>query len=58
MAPVSLGDDSLIGAGTTVTQDVPAGALALSRSPMLMKEGAALQLREKLLTLKLRAQTC
>ena len=57
VAPVSLGDDSLIGAGTTVTQDVPAGALALSRSPMLMKEGAALQLREKLLALKLRAQT-
>lgn len=48
VAPVSLGDDALIGAGTTVTQDVPPGALALSRVPLNLREGAALRLRERL----------
>ena len=31
VAPVKVGDDSSIGAGTTVTKDVPGGALAISR---------------------------
>ncbi len=31
VAPVKVGDDSSIGAGTTVTKDVPEGALAISR---------------------------
>jgi bifunctional UDP-N-acetylglucosamine pyrophosphorylase/glucosamine-1-phosphate N-acetyltransferase len=31
VAPVKVGDDSSIGAGTTVTKDVPNGALAISR---------------------------
>jgi len=31
VAPVKVGDDSSIGAGTTVTEDVPNGALAISR---------------------------
>jgi bifunctional UDP-N-acetylglucosamine pyrophosphorylase/glucosamine-1-phosphate N-acetyltransferase len=31
VAPVKLGNDSSIGAGTTVTRDVPEGALAISR---------------------------
>ena len=31
VAPVKVGDDSSIGAGTTVTRDVPGGALAISR---------------------------
>jgi bifunctional UDP-N-acetylglucosamine pyrophosphorylase/glucosamine-1-phosphate N-acetyltransferase len=33
VAPVSVGDDVYVGAGTTVTHDVPAGALAVSRTP-------------------------
>ena len=32
VAPVKVGDDSSIGAGTTVTKDIPAGALAISRT--------------------------
>ena len=33
VAPVVIGDDAYIGAGSTITKDVPAGALALSRAP-------------------------
>jgi bifunctional UDP-N-acetylglucosamine pyrophosphorylase/glucosamine-1-phosphate N-acetyltransferase len=33
VAPVAVGDDAYIGSGTTITQDVPPGALALSRTP-------------------------
>ena len=32
VAPVKVGRDAVIGAGTTVTKDVPAGSLALSRT--------------------------
>ena len=48
VAPVTLGDGSLIGAGSTITEDIPAGALALTRAPLVVKEGAAERLREKL----------
>jgi len=48
VAPVQLGDGCLIGAGSTITKDVPPGALALSRSPQANKEGAAQRLRDKL----------
>ena len=33
VAPVVVGDDAYIGAGSTITKDVPEGALALSRAP-------------------------
>jgi bifunctional UDP-N-acetylglucosamine pyrophosphorylase/glucosamine-1-phosphate N-acetyltransferase len=33
VAPVSVGDGATVGAGTTVTRDVPAASLAVSRSP-------------------------
>ncbi|RME20105.1 MAG: bifunctional UDP-N-acetylglucosamine diphosphorylase/glucosamine-1-phosphate N-acetyltransferase GlmU, partial [Deltaproteobacteria bacterium] len=33
VAPVSVGRDAVVGAGTTVTRDVPDGALAVSRVP-------------------------
>jgi bifunctional UDP-N-acetylglucosamine pyrophosphorylase / glucosamine-1-phosphate N-acetyltransferase len=48
VAPVTLGDNSIIGAGSTITEDVPPDALALSRAPLVVKTGAAGRLREKL----------
>jgi bifunctional UDP-N-acetylglucosamine pyrophosphorylase/glucosamine-1-phosphate N-acetyltransferase len=32
VAPVKVGKDSTIGAGSTITKDVPGGALAISRT--------------------------
>lgn len=41
VAPVTIGNDALIASGTTVTKNVPEGALALARSPQVNKEGYA-----------------
>ncbi|MDR1272302.1 MAG: UDP-N-acetylglucosamine diphosphorylase [Clostridiales Family XIII bacterium] len=39
ISPVHIGEGAYIAAGTTVTRDVPAGALAIARSEMVVKEG-------------------
>ena len=39
VAPVTIGDDAWIGAGSTITEDVPPGALAIARARQLNKEG-------------------
>ncbi len=39
VAPVSIGRNSLIAAGTTVTADVPPDSLAIARAPQVNKEG-------------------
>ncbi|WP_243374933.1 bifunctional UDP-N-acetylglucosamine diphosphorylase/glucosamine-1-phosphate N-acetyltransferase GlmU [Geotalea sp. SG265] len=39
VAPVSIGRNSLIAAGTTVTKDVPPDSLAIARAPQVNKEG-------------------
>ena len=41
MAPVAIGDGAYVAAGSTVTEDVPPGALALGRSEQVNKEGWA-----------------
>lgn len=52
VAPVTLGDEAYVGAGTTVTQDVPAGALIVTRSPAIIKEGWTAKKRERQLAAK------
>ena len=39
VAPVSIGRDAFVGAGSTITKDVPAGSLALARSPQIIVKG-------------------
>jgi bifunctional UDP-N-acetylglucosamine pyrophosphorylase/glucosamine-1-phosphate N-acetyltransferase len=41
VAPVRIGRDALVAAGATITRDVPAEALALSRVPQENREGVA-----------------
>jgi len=47
VAPLSIGDGALIGAGSTITKDVPADGLALSRTPQTLREGGAPLLRDR-----------
>ena len=39
VAPVTIGDDAWIGAGSVITEDVPPNALAIARPPQVTKEG-------------------
>ncbi len=48
VAPVEVGDGAVIGAGSTITQNVPADSLALSRPAQENREGAAVRYRERL----------
>ena len=39
VAPVEIGDNAWIGAGSTITEDVPPGALAIARARQIVKQG-------------------
>jgi bifunctional UDP-N-acetylglucosamine pyrophosphorylase/glucosamine-1-phosphate N-acetyltransferase len=39
VAPVEIGDDAWVGAGSAITEDVPPGALAIARARQVNKEG-------------------
>lgn len=47
VAPVKIGNDCLIAAGTTVTKDTPAFSLVLSRVPQQIKENWVIAYRER-----------
>jgi bifunctional UDP-N-acetylglucosamine pyrophosphorylase/glucosamine-1-phosphate N-acetyltransferase len=47
VAPVRIGKRAVVGAGTTVTRDVAAGALALSRVPQVERPGYADKVAER-----------
>jgi bifunctional UDP-N-acetylglucosamine pyrophosphorylase/glucosamine-1-phosphate N-acetyltransferase len=38
IAPITIGDGAVIGSGSTITKDVPAGALAVTRAKQFIKE--------------------
>jgi bifunctional UDP-N-acetylglucosamine pyrophosphorylase / glucosamine-1-phosphate N-acetyltransferase len=46
VAPITVGDGALVGAGSTITHNVPANALAVVRGTLTQKEGAAARFRD------------
>ena len=52
VAPVEIGDDALVAAGSVITEDVPGAALALGRGRQVIKPGLGLRLMERLRALK------
>ncbi|MFZ4689703.1 MAG: bifunctional UDP-N-acetylglucosamine diphosphorylase/glucosamine-1-phosphate N-acetyltransferase GlmU [Polymorphobacter sp.] len=57
VAPVSIGDGAIVAAGSTITADVPADALALVRPPQVAKPGWAVRFRTLSLARKASAAT-
>jgi bifunctional UDP-N-acetylglucosamine pyrophosphorylase/glucosamine-1-phosphate N-acetyltransferase len=52
VAPVSVGDGAVIAAGSVITQDVDADALALARGRQVQKTGRAIEIRAAAAALK------
>ena len=48
VAPVSVGDGAVVGAGSTIVRDVPADAVAIARGAQTNRKGAAPVLRARL----------
>ena len=48
VAPVTIGEGAYVATGTTITRDVPANALAISRTKQENKEGYAEKLRSRM----------
>jgi len=47
VAPITVGEGAYIGAGSTITKDVPPGALAVGRAQQVVKEGWAARKTKK-----------
>jgi bifunctional UDP-N-acetylglucosamine pyrophosphorylase/glucosamine-1-phosphate N-acetyltransferase len=56
VAPVAIGDGALVGASSCITEDVPAGALAVERSEQVMIEGYATKRMNRLKEEKARGE--
>ncbi|MDA0218627.1 MAG: bifunctional UDP-N-acetylglucosamine diphosphorylase/glucosamine-1-phosphate N-acetyltransferase GlmU [Proteobacteria bacterium] len=46
VAPVRVGDRAIVGAGSTISRDVPADAVVVERSEQVVREGRAVSLRQ------------
>ena len=47
VAPVEVGDGAIVGAGSVVVDDVPANALMVARPAAVVRQGAALRIRQR-----------
>ncbi len=47
VAPLAIGDGAIIGAGSTITRDVPADSVAVARGQQVTREAAARTFRER-----------
>ncbi len=47
VAPVTIGDDAFVAAGSTITKDVPSGGFGIARATQVTKEGAARRFLKK-----------
>ena len=47
IAPVTIGNGAYIGAGSTISKDVPENALGITRAPQINKDGWAPEFRQK-----------
>ncbi|MDI3256760.1 MAG: bifunctional UDP-N-acetylglucosamine diphosphorylase/glucosamine-1-phosphate N-acetyltransferase GlmU [Kyrpidia sp.] len=56
VAPVSVGADAYVAAGSTITEDVPDGAMAVARERQINKEGYAEKLKRKLRVRQMRSE--
>ena len=52
VAPVTVGDGALTASGSVITEDVPAGAVALARARQVIKPGLALRIFDRLRAIK------
>lgn len=52
VAPVTVGAKAMTASGSTITTDVPDGALAISRAKQVNKPGLAVKLRDRLMAIK------
>lgn len=56
VAPVRVGDEAMTASGSTITKDVPDGALAIARAEQQVKPGLAVKLFKKLKAIKAKKQ--